>query len=333
MEQTLGIWAAASQVELIAALARTLGVRVVAAGAPVRAQGPGVADAFGASYAADLHDLLADDRAGCVLLACLDGEASRSSGLPRAIVRAAAEGRAIATLAPIPLPTADGAEDWYTPADGRVPAEAIRFGPLLRRAPAAQEAAEVLEAFGDVRSALIAGHRGGEAPAAGAQLVDALDVLVAYMGEPERVDAAHLAVGRPTRTGRQAPALDALHGDVTAHYRFADGKAAVVAISDQAGGWSRRATLLGPAGRLDLGDGGHRWVDASGRLVDGTERRDRGDAALAEVDALADFLSPILQGRATPPLDAETLGPLVSATLLSTRTGQAESPATIRAMA
>lgn len=335
MDRTLAIWATPEQAPMLRALAGELGASVVAAASPVRAHGPTLADALGATFAGDLLDLLNADANAVVLATACEGY---GDALPQAVARAAAEGRRIATLAPLPMPPSDAAGPWHAPLQGRVPTDAVRFGPLLRHGPAAQEAEETLVAFGPIRSAMFAGFRAptmaGEG-ATGALLVDALDLLVGMLGEAERVEAAlNSSMNGPAKPSASL-SLGALTGDLTAHARFEGGASAVIMLSDRAGGWGRRATLLGEAGRLELGDDGHRWIDPAGKIIDSTERRARSQSAdldRAAIDALVAFLSPLLDGRATPPLDTQHLGPMAAAVLLSARTGQAESPSTLRAM-
>jgi hypothetical protein len=328
----MAIWATPEQAPLLAALANELDASVTAAASPVRAHGTTLADELGATFAGDLLDLLNTDARVVLLATACDGY---GDALPQAIARAAAEGKRIATLSPLPMPPSDAAEAWHRPIQGRVPTEAVRFGPLLRHGLAAQEAEETLVAFGEIRSAMFAGFRdptmAGEG-ATGALLVDALDLLVGVLGEAERVEAALNGPMKPSAS----LSLGALTGDLTAHARFEGGAAACIMLSDRAGGWQRRATLLGEAGRLELGDDGHRWIDPTGKTIDSTERRARSKAEAQHrtaLDALVAFVSPLLDGRATPPLDAQHLGPMAAAVLLSARTGQAESPSTLRAMA
>jgi predicted dehydrogenase len=331
----LAIWATPEQAPLLRALADELGATIVAAASPVRAHGTTLADALGATFAGDLLDLLNTDAKAVLLATACEGY---GEALPQAVARAAAEGRRIATLSPLPMPPSDAAELWHTPMQGRVPTDAVRFGPLLRHSPAAQEAAETLVAFGEVRSAMFAGFRdptmAGQG-ATGALLVDALDLLVGMLGEAERVEASlNSSTNGPTKPSANL-SLGSLTGDLTAHARFDNGSSAAIMLSDRAGGWQRRATLLGEAGRLELGDDGHRWIDPAGKTIDSTERRARSKATdhdRAALDALVGFMSPLLDGRATAPLDTQHLGPMAAAVLLSARTGQAESPSTLRAM-
>ncbi|MFI4883480.1 MAG: hypothetical protein ACIAQU_12940, partial [Phycisphaerales bacterium JB064] len=236
MDRTLAIWATPEQAPMLGALAGELGASVVAAASPVRAHGTTLADALGATFAGDLLDLLNTDANAVVLATACEGY---GDALPQAVARAAAEGRRIATLAPLPMPPSDAAGPWHAPLQGRVPTDAVRFGPLLRHGPAAQEAEETLVAFGPIRSAMFAGFRAptmaGEG-ATGALLVDALDLLVGMLGEAERVEAA---LNGPTKPSASL-SLGALTGDLTAHARFEGGASAVIMLSDRAGGWGRR---------------------------------------------------------------------------------------------
>src|SRR5690606_29923013 len=122
-----------------------------------------------------------------------------------------------------------------------------------------------------------------------------------------------------------------------ASLRFDDGRTASLVASDHAGRWNRTVTLLGEGGRLRLFDDGFEWIDPGGEKVDSSRASTReapGAWGAHEVAAIADDLSRRLDPAipAVGPVDHASVLALCQATLLSARTGQCESPASIHRM-
>lgn len=227
-----------------------------------------------------------------------------------------------------------------------------RVVPLLRHGRAMRDAADLFEHLGPVRSAVFEGWGGAGQGSLGARLFDAMDTLVWLMGAPEQVDAAYIW---PVRTrpvhATTGETLRGLQGDLTANLRFADGRAASVALSDCAGRWGRSVTLIGEGGRLRVfddagtgggggGGGGFVWFSADGQTVDASRpvRRRRGQEERPDeafVEAVAEQVSRLLDPRVPPPSPTDYAAVLAAAgaALLSARTGEAESPRTILRMA
>lgn len=224
--------------------------------------------------------------------------------------------------------------------------------PLLRLSRAVRDAADVLEQFGHIRTILIEAWCGHGQGSLGARLFDAMDCVVSYFGVPEQVDSTYIwpARGR-TLHHASGETLRGLRGDLTANLRFADGRAAAIAISDHGARWSRSLTLIGDGGRLRItddalmgtgaGTGGFTWLSADGASVDTSRssgpRRKRGQTERSDealVDAFADQLVRLLDSRIPPPAPTDYAGVLAAAgaAMLSARTGEAESSQTILRM-
>lgn len=229
-----------------------------------------------------------------------------------------------------------------------------RVLPLLRHCRAMREAVDLFEHLGPVRTAVFEGWSGPGQGTLGARLFDAMDTLVWLLGAPEQVDAAYVwpARARPIHA-TTGETLRGLEGDLTANLRFADGRAAAVAVSDRAGRWSRSVTLIGEGGRLrvtddgaggsggaGMGTGGFVWLSADGQTVDASRlaRRKRGQEERPDeafVDAASEQVARLLDQRvpAPAPTDYAAVLAAAGAALLSARTGEAESPRTILRMA
>lgn len=204
--------------------------------------------------------------------------------------------------------------------------------------PAFRLVSEVRESFGSIRSLNVQSWGSTAEGSLGAHLYAALDLVRSLLGEPETIDAACavLSAGKAVRA-MPGESLRDLHGDMTANLRFADGRAAGLSVSDQGGRWERAATLLGEKGRVRVFDDGFEWIGLNGTTVDETKpkRARKGvSSPSAAVAVFADGLSRLLE-PGTPdagPSNHATILTLCQTALLSARTGQSESPSTIRRM-
>jgi predicted dehydrogenase len=207
-----------------------------------------------------------------------------------------------------------------------------------------RDASEVLSHFGAVRTAAVscfAEHARGDG-SLGAQLVAALDLLHGIMGEPETIDASYAASVGAYGAGSVSPSsppgetLRGLHGDVTGNLRFSSGRTAAIAVSDQGGRFCRQTTILGEGGRLRVFDDGFEWIGADGEKIDQHRASTREDPRPRNhaVEALADAIKRLCDPNlAEPPGIAPAVLAMAQAAILSARTGQRESPETIRRMA
>lgn len=354
------LWLHPDQLELAKAVAREARLDVIGVGSPARGQGGGLANAFDCKVIEDLRAELATQVAAgelrtadlVWLLSPGDLAIDPAGQDAKALIAAHSAGLRILTSEPLPATALDlGADLWSSDQTSAGLAGAVRFFPLQRHSETFRAAAEVLESLGPVRTASVEFWSGPREWSLGAALFAAMDLLHAVMGEPGAIDASYVGVaarsGGPVQPGET---LRDLHGDLTANLRFSDGRAAALVISDRAGGWNRSVTLIGEGGRVRLFDEGFDWIGADGRTID--EHRTAEQASTRKEPAASDLfagrprasraVSTIAGGLVrladtavpgAPPAELLPVLAMAQAALLSARTGQAESPATVRRMA
>lgn len=341
MPHRVAVWLSPEQIPLIERIAAEAGLAVVAAGSPVRGQSAAVATSLGASAIDDLRTMLVGADAALILIASAGtfGSGSRRDDVD-AIAAADGRGVQVATLEPVPPTALDLASaGWNHPGPGGPAVEMLRFCPRIRLSTTFREATEVLESFGHFRLLSLEAWCRPSEISLGAQLYSAMDLVLSLMGEPETVDATYVSPTQGTGVHMLAgESLSELHGALSANLRFADGRAASLVVSDQGGRWNRCATALGPSGRLRIFDDGFEWLSPEGAKVDQSRSASGvrgGPPADHAVAAIADSLSRLLDpGFPDPgPTDHAAVLGIAQAALLSARTGQSESPATIRRMA
>lgn len=396
------VWLDPEQVSLVRAVAERANLRIVAVGSPARGRSRDLAESLGGQPIDDLRAALSTttNAAAAWLAAPGDfGAGSIPSDL-EAIRAFRSRGSKIATSEPIPASALERAAGAWSAVfggaaaagavgggggGGGVGGELLRFVPRTRLSRPVLEAAEVLDAFGPVRTVAFEAWSGRGEGSLGARLLDAMDVIAWLLGEPETIDASYIWPGKGVRDpgaiiagdgssgGGVAGAVGSggvvtagvggalhklpgeslrdLHGDLTCNCRFADGRGAAVVLSDCAGRWNRSIALLGPGGRIRIYDDGFEWVAPDGRRIDasrglgglplppGADERTAATAGGAlpgrSAAVFADALHRYFTGReATPaPIDEPRVLAMAGAALLSARTGEAESPATITRMA
>lgn len=339
MNRRVAVWLAPEQAPLVQEVARVAELSLVAAGSPARGQSTAVAASLGAAPADDLRAMLATVQADLIWIASPDTFGAGASLDDAANIQAAhTRGVKLATLEPIPAAALDLVSGGWT-GDNARPVDALRLCPLTRLSAPFREAADVIESFGHIRTLAVEAWGNPAEGSLGARLYGALELILTLMGEPETIDAAFVSPGH----GRGVHALPGeslrgLHGDLTANLRFADGRAASLVASDQGGRWNRTATLVGPRGRFRVFDDGFEWIGPDGAKLDESRppSRSRGRDPLPShaVSALADSLARLLDPSIPDPgpTDHASILAMSQATLLSARTGQPESPATIRHM-
>jgi len=320
-------------------LARAAKIDVAAAGSPVRGEAGNIARALGAQPIDDLRAEMTAAELDLVLLASPGAFGTDAAQDDVAAVLAAnAKGAKIATLEPVPARALDlAAGPWRGSGSAPRPANLVRFIPLARLSTPFRNATEVLESFGPARTLSVECWCRAVEGSVGARFFSAMELVLALMGEPETIDAAHVAPnsGGALRTA-SGESLRGLHGEITALLRFGDGESATVVAGDRGGRWNRAVTMIGAKGRLRVFDDGFEWVGPDGERVDHSrsETSERGEepeishAVTTIADALRRLLDPA-QPDDGPTNQAGVLA-MTQAALLSAQTGQPESPTTIR---
>jgi hypothetical protein len=355
MARSAVVWLDPEQAAWVGEVAQRAELRITSAGTPARgglgraaellggaggSRGPRGGAGGGATFD-DLRSVLASVEADVALLAAADDFGADLESPDGEALRAfRARGGQVLTLEPVPAAytrlEVDGAGVPGVPGGG---GEAPLFVPRLRSTRGVADALEAMESFGAPRFAGVrAVSRAGEG-SLGARLVDAIDALLAFIGEPDQVYAAY-APARHTRGGAGGGAVHALpgeslrglHGEVTVSMAYADGRAASVFASDQGGRWSRRITIVAESGQMDAGERAALWRGQDADVADEA----LGEASV--VEAVGEQLGRVLDGAGAagasgPPMDHASVLAVAGAALLSVRTGEAESPRTILRMA
>ncbi len=358
IQPAAAVWMSPGQRELVEAIASLAHLRIETAGCAEAGRSGALAESLGAQPIDDLRAALASTKAKVFLLASADGLAADRAAADADLFRdCEARGTRVVALEPVPasivelaagapggsLDEADGA--------GWSAAQWTRFVPLSRGTRALRESADVLSQFGAVRSASIECLGAPAHGSLGARLLDAMDLAMNLVGEPESVDAGFTgADGGQAVHSLPGESLRGLSGDLTAHLRLADGRACTVLASNQAGRWERVITLLGAGGRLRIYNDGFEWIGIGGERVDQSRARRGARQAFtpptvkaAEADApagcaaaVAEQIGNLLRAgpsdRSSGAMDLARVLALAQTALLSARTGEGESVATIRRM-
>ena len=330
------VWCTPDQAPLVGDVAQAAGLDLLAAGSHEKGRGGEVAKTLGVEHATAVRAALTTTACDLVWLAS-PGSFGADAAEPAlaALLTARTRGVRIATLEPMPATAFELAGTSWT---GRTPApaDAVRFVPLTRRAASFREAWELIgDTFGRTHTMSVECLGRPEHGSLGARLFAAMDLVLSVMGEPELIDAGY--TGPAAGAGLHAlpgETLRGLSGHLTANLRFADGRAAVLLCSDRAGVWETSATLLSPAGRLRIHDSGFVWTGPDGALTDAhqadaknkSDDTDPGTRAIAE--SLRRLCDPAMPPESSP--DHGVVLAMSQAALLSARTGQPESPATIQ---
>jgi hypothetical protein len=342
-------WLNPEQVDLVRQIADAAGLEIVGTGGPATGKGSGAgasaARDLGATHLTDLRDALTNAHADLLFITD-PGDFARGGEKDDAasILAARQRGLRIAALEPIPAAALDLASGgWLSGTGAQRPIDAVHFCPLTRHNKAYRAAADALGEFGPPAALAVESWRTSTQGSLGASLFAAMDLILALMGEPQIIDAAHAPTAPTGGSSFTAPGetLRHLHGTLTANLRFPDGRIASLIASDCAGRWNRAATLIGPGGRLRVMDDDFAWIAPDGTILDPHAAGSVGDDTHAQdpdaraVAAIADQLERILDdARPDPaPTDHAAVLALAHAALLSARTGHPESPATVRLMA
>ncbi|MFM9957029.1 MAG: hypothetical protein ACKVZJ_03065 [Phycisphaerales bacterium] len=248
---------------------------------------------------------------------------------------------------------------------GTVGGSIVRQAPMWCRSALFTQVVEVLSVIGKPRCVAISFRCGPGEGSLAARLVDACAALVSLPGGaggvPEIIDAAAVTPRGSAGTGVHLALPDRLRmlrGDLTANLRMPGGVAASLTLSDGAGPWERRVRIVGELGTIDATDASVHVTDPSGVVLDaeapasrerfGTLARagglwgpggpgERVSLGMPGSDAatIAGLHARMELDRRGPaePIDWAGVLATAEAALLSARTGQNESPATLLRMA
>ncbi len=324
------VWLRPDQEERARRLIDDLGLRIAAVGAPALASFRS-SNLLDIEASDDFRRTLADHPDAALLMFALSADERQAlthpGSLPRGVSSADTPIITLEPLAPSLNDVRQLCEDhttWLT---------RVHRAPNLVVAPGPAAAIASLDSFGRVRSIDLALRSGGESSLA-ALLIDAMEFIAATLGESESIDAS--LSGLDASSGLRLTVGDTLTsvtGDLSAHLRFPDDRAAAISLSDRAGVWFRGATLLGAGGCIRFDDRSCEWIDPAGTTVDESSMPEPDGSPVD--DLIRRQIEPILNQRAvpTPPTRRIKAYALAEAALLSARTGQPESPSTILRMA
>ncbi len=334
------LWLDPEQAHLLRSVADHANLEVVQAGMPAsarRSASSDVLDAFeNAQPFDDLRHAVASTEAKVVLLAS-GGEDDRGGSMldDFELVQTCRE-RGIALFAMEPSPGSVVDLSKFEAAEGIDP---VRMVPMLRDSRVFGDAMELLDQLGRVRTVAISARCGPRQGTLGARLYDAMAIVHALLGLPDRIDAS--VVTGVTGSGvyqEPATSIRKLRGDLTANIRFAGGRAASLALSDRAGAWARGVTVLGEKGCLRVNDAELELTGINGELLDRSSIAPPFDPASGGPDRaaaiIADQLKRALDVHAPQPtpMDRARVLAMCEAAILSARTGEAEYPQTILQM-
>lgn len=324
------LWLKPGQEGIARRLCDRLNLQIVGVG-PAGRDGAALARAFDADPMDDVRRVVADPEIELIVLLTLDAPA-RAALSDASTLADLAQDTSTRLVATEPIATSLSDVKRMSAAHPQW-ASHILFLPRFLATAGAKAATASLESFGRRRSLDYACRCARHHSSLAARLCDAMEFVCAVLGEPESIDASLSGVEAPSGLRLAAgDSLTEIAGDLNAHLRYSDGRAAAISLSDQAGAWFRGATLLGVGGCLRFDDRSFQWIDASGAVLDESPAQ---EPILVDVaDLIADQIEASLDHRIlmTPPNRIADSYALAEAALLSARTGQPESPTTIRKM-
>lgn len=318
MEATL--WTDPQHAETVMAILSRMGVaiRPIAVGGPRAAGVSDLAESVNLKAQDDPRQMLNDHPAAFLLLA--------AAGVgPDILQHALTQGTIILTIEPAwesldPLGI-NGKKP--TSSSGR-----CMTVPSFQRSPGWANAADPTEILGKTRSISFTsfGHTGE--CSLFARLYDAWETLLAFIPIPQSIDASI------TGPLDQPPDdLRAVTGHLTAHIRVTAGSSATLQVSDNAGSHFRALRLLGDHANLAADDLNYHLADSKGKPLDHKEMPSAGPGSLFPDLVARQWKQIVERPQAIPPTppaqSAQRVLACCLATLLSARTGQPESPATL----
>ncbi len=329
------VWLNEDQAPLALEVARRAGLELTIAGSPDRGRSAAVAASLSAQAHDDARTLLLEAEVDLVWFLSAKGVDED----PAALIAASERGVRLATLEPIPASAIAIAHPrWNKNIGGASACDIVRLCPFDRFSRAARDAADLLDLFGSASVLSIDATCAPGEGTLGSRLLSAIDQVHALLGEPEAVNAVFTPPASENAIV-SAPGDDLLnlHGSISAAVRLADGRGATILVSDQSHDWYRDITLIGPKGRLTITDSGTTWSgeSGSGDTDPHAPTPALGSRPTDAAEAISWSLRRLLDPGLPPerPSDIASLLATAQTALLSARTGQAETVATVRRMA
>jgi hypothetical protein len=309
------IWTDSARADLVReVLERMDRVRVLAVGGPSKGAVSELASELEVGAEDDLRQMLLSGGEGGVdslLVATGEGLSSKAIGQARD------SGVAVLALEPVAAHQDDVVESEEPGGGFRV-----ITAPWLRMSPGWKSAANPQEALGQILALQVNVLAPSGVCSLYARLYDAMDMIIHLLGLPETIDAALTGP-----LSEPPDRLRALTGHLTAHLRFTSDASAALTVSDRSATWDRRLLALGAEGQIALEDAGYTLTAKGGQTLDAL-------ACPAEPPQPADLIARLwneLHRGAAPPqsVDPRQIIACCDAALLSCRTAQLESPATM----
>ncbi len=329
------LWIDPIQAPILRRVIERADIELVGAGCPDPARTGQVASDLQCDPVDDLRSALTHKDTDLILLANPGSFADQAIDADLDSLKAAhARNVCVASLEPIPatanqIAGTSFAEVLQTGALN----ELVRFVPLTRHTPIATELNTVLETFGPIRSCSLTLGSPALLGSLGARLFDAMDLVRSFVGVPNIIDASFIspAAGRGMHP-LPGQSLRNLVGEFTMNLRFSDGRCASVLLSDQLGASSMHMTLLGSEGHIEVNTTGFRWYNPAGEQIDSFKTDQQTNNQSESTDPVESALTAQLieicsgVGPTHAPIDYQSVLSMTHSTLLSTRTGQGESP-------
>lgn len=330
MKTTKGVaWIDPGQAAFARGVFERAGIELVGVGCPDAHQAGRASSEIGCDPLNDLRSVLTSGEIDLVLIADPGAFGDSDIAQDLEVLRAAhARDVVVATLEPIPSSAAEAnGTDWVEAIQSGVLNAMVRFLPRTRLSSMMVELQTAMETFGVIRSCGVSMVAPRVHGSLGARLFDGMDLVRALMGVPEVIEASYVspASGRGLHP-LPGQSLRGLHGECTMNLRYPDGRAASVMLSDQAGVASTNLVAMGAEGHLVVNDHGFCWRSPDGKLVDSfTRSEDEADEVSRQLVELCSGV-----GATQAPIEYASVLSMTHATLLSSRTGQGESPETTR---
>tara|TARA_R110002072_G_scaffold42064_22_gene119257 strand:+ start:159395 stop:160426 length:1032 start_codon:yes stop_codon:yes gene_type:complete len=326
------LWINPEQCQLYAGALRDADIELVGAGSPDPARTGQVASDLSTEPIDDLRVAMSSTQADLLVLASPGSFGDQAQDADLDALKAAHERNLIVTtLEPIPAIVSGiaGTSFAHALSTGALD-ELARMTPLTRSTPMIDELCTVLETFAPVRSCAITIAAPGAMGTLGARLFDAMDLVRSLIGIPNIIDASYAspAAGRGMHP-LPGQSLRDLHGEFTLNLRFSDGRCATVLLSDQVARSTISINMLSGEGHLIADNSGFKWFNPSGEVIDSYTAPETEDLSVdpstrALIAQLIEHTTGV--GPKRPPIDYPAVLSMSHASLLSTRTGQGESP-------